>query len=120
MDQAQIVLYVTKELTAFRRDLVRDVIIPMEQRIVECCKSKSKSKSKSRSRKKPVPTAPAMALNRKQGSFVGARPASKGPFSSPRRKKKTAKKTISVSFKGGKRRTRRSRRSKRSRRTRRT
>jgi len=118
MDQAQIVLYVTKELTAFRRDLLRDVIIPMEQRIATCCDSKSKSKSKSR--KKPVPTAPSMALNRKQGSFVGARPASKGPFSSPRRskrKKKTAKKTTSVSFKGGKRRTRRTRRSKRSKRT---
>ena len=118
MDQAQIVLYVTKELTAFRRDLVRDVIIPMEQRIAECCDNKSKSKSRSRksskSRKKPVPTAPPMVLNRKQGSFVGARPASKGPFSSPRRskKKKTAKKTISVTFKGGKRRTRRTRRTK--------
>ena len=115
MDQAQIVLYVTKELTAFRRDLVRDVIIPMEQRIAECCDNKSKSKS--RSRKKPVPTAPPMALNRKQGSFIGARPASKGPFSSPRRKKKTAKKTTSLSFKGGKRRSKRSKRSRRTRRT---
>ena len=119
MDQAQIVLYVTKELTAFRRDLVRDVIIPMEQRIVECCDSKSKGKSNSRSRKKPVPTAPPMALNRKQEPFYGARPTSKGPFSSPRRskKKKTAKKTISVTFKGGKRRSKRSKRSRRTRRT---
>jgi hypothetical protein len=115
MDQSQIVLYVHKELTAFRQDLLRDVIIPMEQRIVECCDNKSKNRSrksiKKSRRKNSVPTAPPMVLNRKQGSFVGARPTSKGPFSSPRRrKKKTAKKTTSVTFKGGKRRSRRTRR----------